>query len=301
MIKLLRNIALVCSLLFAVAELRAEIYQSSLEFTRHQLLGLPGHDYTTCARQSRPADLDEDLVIVDGDTISIYVPSPKLSRYDRGLASFLFVPKGQWEFGLTASWGEFDTKDIEMLSILTDLNFHGNMYAVRPSVGYFFRHNQCVGMKIIYSHSEAQLNGLGVDINSDMSFHLSDISYGSTTYSGAIFYRSYVGLDRKGRFAVFSEADLSFTTGSSDFSRLYNSEPRRTHTQINEISLNFSPGVCVYIMENVNFNLSFGVFGLKLKRERQTTNGIDEGTHLSSGANFRLNIFNLNFGIGVNI
>lgn len=270
---------------------KAEVYQPSIEFARHQLLGIaaPGHH------------LDEDRVIVHGDTISVYLPSRNLSRYDRGLANFLFVPKGQWEFGLTASWGEFNTKDVEMLSMLTDLNFRGNMYAIRPSISYFFRHNQSVGMKVVYSHSEAELTGLGVDINSDMSFHLSDISYGSTTYSGAIFYRNYVGLDPKGRFAVFNEADLSFTSGSSTFSRLYNSEPRRTHTRINEISLNFSPGICVYIMKNVNFNLSFGVFGLKYKREHQTTNGIDEGTHISSGANFRLNIFNLNFGIGVNI
>lgn len=291
MSKLLKNIAVAAGMLLGSAALKAEVYQPSIEFARHRLLGMPGGT----------SNVDEDLIIHRGDTLSVYVPSRKISRYDRGLASYLFVPKGQWEFGLTASWGEFNTKDIEMLSVLTDLNFRGNMYAIRPSISYFFRHNQSVGMKIVYSHSEAELKGLGVDINSDMSFHLSDITYGSTTYSGAIFYRSYVGLDRKGRFAVFSEADLSFTTGSSDFSRLYNSEPRSTHTQINELSLNFSPGVCVYIMEHVNFNLSFGVFGLKFKRERQTTNGIDEGTHLSSGANFRLNIFNLNFGIGVNI
>lgn len=259
----------------------------------------------TCTAASALADnkpaVDEDLVIVGGDTISIYLPSRNLSRYDRGLKSFLFVPKGQWEFGLTASWGEFNTNDIELLQILSDLSFSGNKYAIRPSISYFFRHNQSVGMKIVYSQANASLNGLGIDIDDDMNFHLSNVKYSSTTYSGAICYRNYVGLDRKGRFAVFNEADLSFTSGSSDFTRLYNDEPRRTHTRINELSLNFSPGVCVYIMENVNFNLSFGVFGLKFKREHQSTNGIDEGTHTSSGANFRLNIFNLNFGIGVNI
>jgi hypothetical protein len=64
-------------------------------------------------------------------------------------------------------------------------------------------------------------------------------------------------------------------------------------------SLNFSPGVCVFIMDNVCFNVSFGVFGLNFKHERQTTNGIDEGSRFASGANFKFNIFNINFGIGV--
>ena len=54
-------------------------------------------------------------------------------------------------------------------------------------------------------------------------------------------------------------------------------------------------------MENVSFNLSFGVFGVKLRTEHQSTNGIDEGSRLSSGANFRFNIFNINFGLGVHI
>ncbi|MDE6514051.1 MAG: hypothetical protein K2L05_07715 [Muribaculaceae bacterium] len=291
----LKHILLACAMAFGLstgAKADDAVYLPALEFTRHQLAGFP---------TGEPAPINEDLVIVDGDTIPIYLPSRNLSRYDRGLRSFLFVPKGRWEFGLTASWGELNTEDIELLQMLTDLNFKGNMYAIRPSIQYFFRHNQSVGMKIVYSHAHAALNGLGIDIDDDMNFHLSDVEYSSSTYAGAICYRNYVGLDRKGRFAVFNEADLSFSTGSSDFTRLYNEEPRHTHTRINEIALNFSPGVCVYIMNNVNFNLSFGVFGLKFKREHQTTNGIDEGTHTSSGANFRFNIFNINFGIGVNI
>ena len=45
------------------------------------------------------------------------------------------------------------------------------------------------------------------------------------------------------------------------------------------------------------FNVSFGVFGIKLRKEDQTTNGTDEGSRFSSGANFRFNIFNINFGM----
>lgn len=74
-----------------------------------------------------------------------------------------------------------------------------------------------------------------------------------------------------------------------------------TRTNITEASLNFSPGVCVFIMENLSFNVSFGVFGLHMTKESQITNGEDEGSRFSSGANFRFNLFNINFGIGVHI
>ena len=89
--------------------------------------------------------------------------------------------------------------------------------------------------------------------------------------------------------------------GSSEFKRLYNDEPRNTQTDIMKASLNFSPGVCVFIMDYISFNVSFGVFGLNLTHEKQTTNGVDEGSRFSSGANFKFNLFNINFGLAVHI
>ncbi|MDE7393937.1 MAG: hypothetical protein K2M80_05645, partial [Muribaculaceae bacterium] len=67
------------------------------------------------------------------------------------------------------------------------------------------------------------------------------------------------------------------------------------------ISLNFSPGVCVFIMDYVSFTVSFGVFGLHMRSEKQITDGVEEGRRFTSGANFRFNIFNINFGLAVNI
>lgn len=249
-----------------------------------------------------PGPIDRDLVIVNGnDTVPRILPQRNLSRYDRGLFNYLFVPRGQWAFGLTASYGELKTDDVELLSLLTDISVKGKTYAIRPSVSYFFNHNQSIGLKVAYTHSDAGIDSFGMDIDEDMNFNIGGVSYVSTAYSAGINYRYFVGLDRKGRFAVFNEADLSFTSGTSDFERLYNGEPRLTRTRINEIALNFSPGVCVFIMDNVSFNLSFGIFGLDFRREHQTTNGVDEGTRTSSGANFRFNIFNINFGLGVHI
>lgn len=246
--------------------------------------------------------LDPDLIIVNGtDTVPLKLQTRNLGRHDRGLFNYLFIPKGQWAFGLSASYGELNTDDIEILAALTNVNFNGKTYAIKPSVSWFFNHNQSVGMKVIYSHADGKLGSLGLDMGDDLSFTLRDVRYKSESYAVAISYRSYVGLSRNKRFAVFNEADLNFTTGNSHFSRLYNDEPKLTRTQINEVSLNFSPGVCVFIMENVSFNLSFGVFGVKLRTEHQSTNGLDEGSRLSSGANFRFNIFNINFGLGVHI
>lgn len=298
-----RRIALVaaCWTVSAGAGAVEPVHQPAVDFAERATIRQTGK-YAEKTFRTASDVLDQDLVIVNGtDTVSMILPQRNFSRYDRGLFNYLFIPRGQWNFGLTASYGEVNTEDIQLLSILTDISVKGKTYAIKPSVHYFFRHNQSVGLKIVYTHAQAGIGSLGLDIDDDMSFHLSNVDYVSTTYSGAVTYRNYVGLGRNKRFAVFNEVDLSFTSGSSDFTRLYNNEPKHTPTRINEVALNFSPGICVFIMENVSFNLSFGVFGLKYRTEHQATNGIDEGTRVSSGANFRFNIFNINFGLGVHI
>lgn len=240
--------------------------------------------------------------IIEGeDTTDIIHPALSLGRYDRGLRNHLFIPKGKWDFGLTASYGEFDASDVQLLSILKDFDFKGHAYSLSPSVSYFVKDNQAVGVRFSYQSAEARLGSLAIDFDDDLSFAISDVSYRSHNYDLSVFYRSYVGLSRMKRFGIFSEVELSASNGSSRFSRIYNGAPRDTRTNSVGAALNFSPGLTMFIMDYVSFNISFGVFGVKIKRENQVTDGIEEGTRTTSGANFKFNLFNIKFGASVNI
>ena len=239
------------------------------------------------------------MVVVGNDTVNVIIPERNLGRFDRGLFNYIFIPRNKWGFGITASYGELNTDDVQVLSILKDVDFNGKMYSIRPYLSYFIRNNQSVGLKFNYNRGIADLGRLAVDFDDDLNFTLRDVSYYQQSFGIGAFYRNYVGLDHNGRFSIFNEVELGFSSGSSRFRRLYNSEPRDTRTTSTEVSLNFSPGVCVFIQEYVSFNVSFGVFGIKMRNEKQLTNGIDEGSRFTSGANFRFNIFNINFGLMV--
>lgn len=246
-------------------------------------------------------ELLRQRVIVGKDTVPIIIPEKNYGRYDRGLYNFLIIPRGQWSFGLTASYGEFDSKDVEVLSLVKNLDLKLKSYSLRPSIAYFFRNNQSIGITFNYVRTAADLNSLSIDIDDDMSFDLKDVSYYSNTYSAALAYRNYIGLGTMKRFAIFNEVNLEFGGGSSRFKRLYDGELRDTRTSITRAALNFSPGLCVFIMDYISFNVSFGVFGVTLRNEKQMTDGVDEGSRFTSGANFRFNIFNINFGMAVHI
>lgn len=242
--------------------------------------------------------LEDSLqVIVRGDTVSMIIRERNFGRYDRGLYNYLFIPRGCWSFGLTASYGELNTDDVQFLSMLENIDFKGKIYSIKPSISYFIRNNQSVGLQFDYSRGVADLENLALDFDDDLNFAIHDISYYTQSFSIAAAYRNYVGLGTDKRFAVFNQVDLGFMAGSSRFRRPYDGEIKDTRTIINQASLNFSPGVCVFIQDFAAFNVSFGVFGLKMRRERQSTDGVFDGSRFTSGANFKFNIFNINFGL----
>ena len=245
-------------------------------------------------------DLGE-MTIHKGDTVPMVLRSINLGRYDRGLSNFLYIPRGVWAIGLTASYGEIGTKDLEMLGLLSDVDISAHSFSIKPYLQYFIRNNMAVGLKFGYYSARGNVDSFNVDIMEDMSFSLKDIMYRSESYSAALTFAQYIGLSRRGRFGVFNEIELAFKSGNSEFRRPYGGEPRTTYTTSMETQLNFSPGIQVFIMKNVAFHVSFGVFGFYFKNEKQTENGESTGDRFSSGANFRFNIFNINFGIAVNL
>lgn len=245
----------------------------------------------------RHAPLPEEMVIVGKDTIPMIIPAKNYGRFDRGIFNYLYIPKRHWAYGLTASYGSLDTEDIQVLSAIKDFNFKGEQFSIRPSVSYFFDHNQSVGVRIVYTNGKAELGSLAVDIDDDMNFSLHDVSYHANSSQFGVFYRNYVGLSDTKRFAVFNEVAFDVGTGSSRFKRYYNDELFDTNTKSTMLGLTFSPGLCVFLQDQIAFNLSFGVFGLKYNHDKQETNGVNEGSRTSSGANFRFNIFNINFGL----
>lgn len=244
------------------------------------------------------ADLNE-MTYWRGDSIHMAIPTKRLGRFDRKLYNWLIYPKGLWHFGLSANYGELSTEDSEFLSLIQDVDLKGKIYSIKPSVSYFIRDNVCVGMRLAFTKGEMGINSFKVDIDEDMSFDLHDIKYASDSYAAAVFIQQYFGLSRRGRFAVFNEAELSVGTGNTHFIRPFDGDIRDTRTKTQSLNINYSPGVSIMIMKNAAFNLSFGVFGFHLKNEKQWENGEESGNRFTSGINFRFNIFNINFGVAV--
>lgn len=272
-----------------------------------RLMWIPDNDFEAVSAilngkdtisESDKIDLSE-MTLWRGDSIPMALHTKRLGRYDRKLYNWLIYPKGLWHIGLTANYGELNTEDMEILSLIDDVDLKGKIYSIKPSVSYFLRNNLCVGMRLAFTKGDMGINSFKVDIDEDMNFNLHDIRYTSDSYAAAIFLQQYFGLSRRGRFAVFNEVEMAVGTGNTHFIRPFDSEIRDTRTKTQSFNINYSPGVSIMMMKNAAFNLSFGIFGFHLKDEKQWENGEESGSRFTSGINFRFNIFNINFGVSI--
>ncbi|MEG1617773.1 MAG: hypothetical protein RR202_13275 [Bacteroidales bacterium] len=221
-----------------------------------------------------------------------------IGRYDRGIINYRFIPKGQKMFGVTASYAGYDSNDSQLLSILEELNYYAKTLRVNPFIGYFYKDNQVVGVKLGYANTFARLDNVSLAMD-DLDFTLSDIQLSETLFNTVIYHRSYVGLDSGRRFGLFNETYLSYNSGNSSFSRLADEKPVLTETRINQIQLGINPGISVFMMQNVCAEFSFGVAGITYRSEKQKIDQVESGSFKRSGANFKINLLNINIGVTV--
>lgn len=250
--------------------------------------------------------------VVVHDTVYVPIPEAKMpvdssriifekpvGRYDRGITNFRFIPKHKWIGGITVSVFNFETDNSRLLfSLLKDIDFNLRAMSVYPFVGYAVKDNMVLGLKFGYSRISGGIGNLALNVE-DLDISLKDIKYTDDSYSFSVFHRSYIGLDGKGLFGLFNETTLGYNTGSSRFSRGADDTLKYTDSTINQLHVGINPGIAIFIMPNVGAEVSFGVAGFTYNWEKQKKSTGETGKRTNSGANFKINLFNINIGITV--
>lgn len=228
---------------------------------------------------------------------------PTTKRIDRGIGHNKFAYKGEVMLGITASYGTLSSDNSDFMLILDKMNLSGTMAQVNPFVGYFYRDNNCVGLRLGYRHIGAGMGNLEVDLGSqnDLDLSINDMDYDGNAYSFGLFHRSYTGIDRKGSFGLFAELELSGMIGRSDFSYMSGDKLKSTHSKSTKLQISFNPGVAVYIFPNVCGTLSFGLGGFQYSKINQTDQDGNTGSRTASKMRFRLNLANINVGMTVHL
>lgn len=241
---------------------------------------------------------------------------PTRKRFDREINKGVYAYKGEVMLGLTVSYGNLASDDTDYYLILDQLKLNGAIVQVNPYIGYFVANNHVIGLRFGYSHINGSLGNASLNLGE--SIDLGDLSFGgiglqSNNYSFGVFHRSYVPLDKKGRFGLFSELELSAQTGSQTLTITKkdseNEDGTITKGSVSSDSsdtfrakLNFSPGLAVYVFPNVCATVSVGLGGLQYNSVKQRdAAGAVTGSRWNSKMRFRVNIADIRIGVNVHL
>lgn len=257
--------------------------------------------------QGRDTIIIRDTVYIDtrdkeikSEDVAKLIPEKSIGRFDRGILNYRLIEKGKWMGGLTFSFINYESEEGSLLySMLGDFDANFSIKAFNPYVGYAIKDNSVVGVKFGYNRVIGDLGNIDLNLGSDMSFSIGNMRYSEDLYSIGLFYRSYIGLDSSGMFGLFNETHLTYKRGHSYFTngKSDSADITNTETTINELRIGINPGVAVFITKNVSAEMSFGVAGFKYRSERQNNSLGEEGKRDTSGADFKINILNINIGL----
>ncbi len=280
------------------------------------------------ARTAEPAETAESAEMVEAaDTVGMAVSAgitgpnarsakksraerpkrflPVRQRIDREINKVRYVYKGEVMLGLTASYGTLSTEDADFLVVLDNINASGTIATVRPSIGYFYRDNRCIGMRFGYTHVNGKVDTGGrfdLGDSNDVSMDIPYLYTRSDNFSFGFFHRTYAGLDQAGRFGLFAELELSMSTGNSEFTYENDGALKSTFSENMQARFSFNPGAAVYIFPNVCATLSFGLGGLQYTHVTQKdAEGNKIGSRSASKMRFRLNLAAINIGMNVHL
>ncbi|WP_299222461.1 hypothetical protein [uncultured Alistipes sp.] len=229
---------------------------------------------------------------------------PTSRRFDREINKGRFVYKGEKMVGLTVSYGTLSSEDADMFPVFENINLDGNVMTVNPFFGYFYRNNNCFGVRFGYTSISGKLDTFDVNLGdqNDLDIDIPWLDLSSERFSFGLFHRSYVALDEKGRFGLFAELELSFSTGENTFAYKSGEAVKQTNSESMTLRAGFNPGVAVYVFPNVCATLSFGLGGFKYTATDQyDAQGAKIGSRRYSKMNFKLNLADIRIGMNIHL
>lgn len=217
-------------------------------------------------------------------------------HFKRGLEQISFVPKGQWIGGVSVSYSQSDFENYQFL-IVENLNGDTYTFKVSPMVMFCFKDNLAAGGRLSYSRSRTRLDGASLVLGADTSYDVDNLYSISHNYHGTAMFRNYISLGKSMRFGFFNEVDLSLGDGQSKLVNGTGDELTGTYERNFNLNIGLTPGVIMFLSNYSALEVSIGVLGFNYTHTHSISDQIYHAERNRKSANFRINLFSVQFGV----
>lgn len=217
-------------------------------------------------------------------------------HFKRGLEQISFVPKGQWIGGVSVSYSQSDFENYQFL-IVENLNGDTYTFKVSPMVMFCFKDNLAAGGRLSYSRSRTRLDGASLVLGADTSYDVDNLYSISHNYHGTAMFRNYISLGKSMRFGFFNEVDLSLGGGQSKLVNGTGDELTGTYERNFNLNIGLTPGIIMFLSNYSAIEVSIGVLGFNYTHTHSISDQIYQAERNRKSANFRINLFSVQFGV----
>lgn len=232
-----------------------------------------------------------------------YMTGEAREHFSRGFEgrNKIFIPGGSFGGGISASYRQYRVGDDTGFTVIRNhVNGISGDYAVggvSPSLEYFFKDNWSVIGRFNYSSTRVNLDRAALSLSNDLGIDIQDQHFKRQSYELAAGVRCYVPFMGSRIFGWFVEGSLNGGYEQSMFYAVTEENLKQgTYTSSWKAALRLDPGICFFVHENFDFEVSVGLFDVTWRQQKQNENRVKDSTGGGWGAGFSIDILAIKFG-----
>ena len=212
-----------------------------------------------------------------------------------------FVPQGNWVYGVSAGY-------LTMNSSHTDLVFNGMAdadmrlkgFSFSPYMGYAVGNNSILGLRVGYNQLDGKKPFFTQYEDEALVHTYRNVDYTHTFYNAEAFWRGYVPIDSKLRWAFFTDMTLGYQGGSGYVLSDRDDTAFRSNFSLNQIRLGIRPGIAVALTNHASIDLSVGLANLNYALQHEKNRDGDNIKDQEFRINSLIDIANIQCGLTLN-
>lgn len=210
--------------------------------------------------------------------------------------SVVFIPKGQFVVGASVSYSQSTQNNYQFL-ILEHLKGDTYSFKVMPMFLYAFANDMGAGAKFGYDRSLTKLENAEFVLGEGTTYGVDHLYRLSHNYYGMAIYRNYFSLGNSRRFGIFNEIQLLIGGGQSKIMTGTGEDLTGAYERNFQLKVGIAPGLIMFLNNYTALEVNIGLLGFNYTKTKSLTDQIYESTRKSKNANFRINLFSINFGV----
>lgn len=243
------------------------------------------------------ASFRETSVEASGDVENVdTIPAPKVKEFKRDIESVVYVPKGQWITGVSISYATSTQNKYQFL-ILESISGDTYNFKVSPMVLYAFANDLAAGGRFSYARSLTKLENADIVLDSETDYSVDHLYRLSHNYYVTAMMRNYFSIGKSKRFGFFNELQLQLGGGQSKLSTGVGETLSGTYERNFSLDVGLAPGLCLFLNNYSAIEVNIGVLGFSYTATKAVKDQIYVSHRDSKSANFRINLFSIQFGV----